>query len=271
RRAGALEGKEFAKSIEALAPKDREERIWEEVTRGNVPDFLRRLVPLEISEQIEGRTVTAQLFVTPDYLAVGSNQDYFFTPLTPYTAQRIGDRLRCFLPTRKVVDAIYRSAAVKLSPSPIPPSPAMTTVPVFETHNQTVWSQRSPLLAQFPLGTLVAGDKKDIVICKALAKTPGHVAIYGWHRLDGNPIQPLYLGHVASWADYSHGVRLVAGIALVDGKRISVARLLADPKLSVLLSDEGPILRPRYTIREFPTEPKKLATPGLLAVLGADR
>ena len=44
----------------------------------------------------------------------------------------------------------------------------------------------------------------------------------------------------------SHGVRLVAGTMIVDGREMSVQEVLADPELSKLLSDEGAIRQPRY-------------------------
>ena len=83
-------------------------------------------------------------------------------------------------------------------------------------------------LAAHPLGTLVAGDKKDIVLTPQHAAKPGKVAIYGWHRTNGVAIQPLYLGHADSWADYSHGVRLVHQTAKLDGADKPIAELLAD-------------------------------------------
>jgi len=44
------------------------------------------------------------------------------------------------------------------------------------------------------------------------------VAIYGWHKLDGKPIQPLYTGHVDWYVDYSHGIRLVSRTIYIDNK-----------------------------------------------------
>jgi len=252
RRPDALSGSAFAKSIESLPLERREDRIWQEVIHGNVPSFLRKLVPVPVTAIFAGRTLTGCVFVTPDYLAVGSDSDYFFVPLTPFTAQRIADRLGFLLPTPKIVDDVYAAAAVKLPPSPIPPSSAMTSVTTFEQHNATVGEQRQALLAQYPLGALVAGDKKDLVICKALADTPGHVAIYGWHKPDGKPIQPLYLGHFAYWADYSHGVRLVADTMEVEGKPMPIAGVLADPAIAPLISGEGTLAVSRYRFEAFP-------------------
>ena len=82
---------------------------------------------------------------------------------------------------------------------------------------------------------------KRQVISNRLKEKPNKVAIYGWHKLDGKPIQPLYPGHADWYADYSHGVRLVKNECVVDGKKMKVADVLKDAELSVLLSDEGPI------------------------------
>ena len=168
--------------------------------------------------------------------------------MTPYTAQRIADRLDCILPTTRIVDEIYRNAAVKRTPSPIPPSPAMTTVPVFLRHNETVLAQPR----EQPLGALVAGHKKDVVVANKVFASPGKVAIYGWHQPDGTPIQPLYTRHSASWVDYSHGIRLVR--RRVNGMPKPIDEVLADPRLAPLLSDEGVIQRTRYEFTEFPAE-----------------
>jgi hypothetical protein len=122
----------------------------------------------------------------------------------------------------------------------------MITVPVFSEHDAVVRAQRLEALSANPLGTLVAGHKKDVVITPQLIDAPGKVAIYGWHRKDGQPIQRLYLGHTASWVDYSHGVRFVAREMMVNGAPTTYEAVLVDPALCALLSDEGPITHPRY-------------------------
>ena len=127
-------GTTFAGSIAALPVAEREARILAEVTAGNVPPFLRKLVRASVSVGL----LKASYFVAPDYLAVGSDDDYFLAPLTPHTAQVIADRLDCVLPTPKMVDDIWAHATVKLMPAPIPSSPAMTTVDVFLRHNEIV-------------------------------------------------------------------------------------------------------------------------------------
>ena len=98
-----------------------------------------------------------------------------------------------------------------------------------------------------PLDALISGHKKDVVLTNRLARAGAKIAIYGWHRLSGTPIQPLSTVHSASYADYSHGIRLVSDIVLIDGEPWSIYRVLEDPWLARILSDEGPIPR----VREF--------------------
>jgi hypothetical protein len=238
RQPSAPKGMAFARSIATLPLAEREEKVLAEIKAGNVPPFLRKLVPVSVS----AGTIKASYFVAPDYLAIGSDDDYFLTPLTPLTAQAIADRLDCVLPTPKMVDDIYANATVKLTPAPIPPSPAMTTVAVFARHNEIVRAERG----ERPPGTLVAGHKKDVVIANRVFAMRGKVAIYGWHKRDGKPIQPLYTGHTASWVDYSHGIRLVSRRMTVDGVATTIDAVLADPKRAPLLSNEGVMLHTRY-------------------------
>jgi hypothetical protein len=265
RKTNAPDGDSFAQKITALDLTQRDKAIADEIFAGNIPDFLRKFCTVTVTNVAENVTNVGTFFVAPDYLAVGLDENYFFTPVSPGTAQRIADRLDCLLPTRKMVNAIYAAAEVKLAPSPIPPSAAMTTVPIFVQHNAIVRAQRMALTNLFPPGALVAGHKKDVVISARLASVTNKVAIYGWHQTNGVPIQPLYLGHVWWWVDYSQCVRLVSQTMLVDGEKKSVAEVLADPKLCGLISDEGVITNARYPTNfaaVVPAEKINLPWPG---------
>lgn len=247
-------GDAFVTQISALAPTQREEAIYFQITSGNGPDFLRQLCPITVTNVVAGKTNLATFLVAPDYLAVGMDEDYFLSPMTPLTAQRIADQLGCTLPTPKMVDAIYAAAEVKLAPTPLAPSSLMTTVPIFAEHNGSIRRQRAAHLPARPAGVLVAGHKKDVVICAKLATKQGKVAIYGWHRTNGVAIQPLYLGHTSAWVDYSHGIRLVQQKLIVNGATRNVAEVLADPNLAGLLSDEGVIPDARYPTNTLPAD-----------------
>ena len=218
---------------------------------GNVPEFMRNLVPISLQASVAAVLRNATIFVIPDYLAIGSDSEYFLTPMTPLIAQRICTATGCMLPTRKMVDSIYAAATVKLFPQPIAPSAAMITVPVFLQHNDSVRQQRSPFLGVRPLGALVGGDKKDVILSNRIysnlkPNVPRPVVIYGRHQLSGVPIQPVYNGHEETYADYSHGIRLVRDSMMLDGGTASVSGVLRDPQLCILLSDEGVIQRSGY-------------------------
>ena len=250
RKADALSGSRFAASVSdtAIRLKQREKLIYRQVRQGNIPAFYRRMVEVSDTATINNVPTTVTYYVLPDYLAIGTDSDYFYCPMTPALAQRVANKLKCSLPTRKMVDMIYRHATVKLAPRPIPPSVEMTTVNVFLKHNAPIKRQRDSVLEIYPPGSLVAGNKKDIIISNKIYNDTSayHVVIYGWHKLNGLPIQPVYAKHLNTWADYSHGVRLVQDKIWVNGKKTSIKKVLRSGKLNALLSDEGQIKKPRY-------------------------
>ncbi len=212
---------------------DREALLLREITGGNLPDFLRTFKTVRVTaKDSDGVMHTALFDVMPDYLAVGSDTDFVRTPLTPMTALLIAARFGCALPTRKMVDAIYTQAEVKLDPHPMTEN--REAVKTFLEHNAIVETQRSGK----PLGLLVAGIKKDVVQSLRLLEKPNRVALYGWHKLDGSPIQPLTIVHRDTYVDYSHGIRLVRETLTVDGKPTTLTVVLADPRLKILLTDE---------------------------------
>lgn len=241
RPADAPDGTAFFKTLDGLTPPARDAAIAREVLRGNVPDFLRTFVPVRVKDKdAAGKERTVVVEVMPDYLAVGSDADFVRVPVTPQTAARIADAFGCALPTRKLVDAVFRAAAVKLDPRPM--TAAREAVATFAAHDALV---RTQLAGRRP-GGLVVGPKKDIVVSNRLAERPGRVAIYGWHYPDGRPIQPLTTVHHDGYVDYSHGVRLVRRAATVDGVPRDVRHVLYAADLHPLLSDEGPLTRPTY-------------------------
>ena len=244
RPAAAPTGSQFVNLIQSMSRTERENWIYAQVLSGNVPDFLRTLVPVSASATINGTTHTATYYVAPDYLAIGTDADYFLEPTTPLLAQRLGDALGCTLPTRKMVNQIWSQAAFKMTPQTIPPSGDMITVPVFAQHNSMVRTQRQAFTNSFPLGALVSGDKKDVVISTTIytnfAGPTKPVVIYGWHYTNGVPIQGLVNVHEETYADYSHGTRLVQNTLTVDGTPQTITQVLTNPGLASLLSDEGP-------------------------------
>jgi hypothetical protein len=269
RAPAALTGSEFARRVEALSGPAREEEIEAELLAGDMPQFLRRLAPVTMSGELpDGQKVDVTVCVLTDYLAIGSDRDFLTIPMRLATALTVASDFGFTLPTRKIVDAIYRQAEVHLAPQPLPAGDQMRSTEYYCHHNELIAEQRVAL-GVLP-GVLTAGHKKDLVITNRLWRYPDRVAIYGWHRAEACPIQPLSTVHGARYADYSHGVRLVSTTICVNGKPMSIFDALADPGLSRILSGEGPLPRlydllrklaalkldllPRYSEAEFPSK-----------------
>lgn len=241
RPGGAPAGHAFAREVQRLSGPARDALVMAELRAGNVPSFLRRLVPVTVRGQTaDGVPVRITVCVLPDYLAVGSNKDFLYVPLGLKAALDIAARFGFVLPTPKLVDAIYRASPVKLDPQPLPAGDQMRSTAYVLHHSELIAQQRA--LHPDPLGTLTSGDKKDLVLTPRLWRLPGRVAIYGWQRGGGLPIQPLSTVHGARYADYSHGIRLVSPTVYLNGSvRRRLEDVLADPRLAPLLSAEGPL------------------------------
>ena len=249
RPANGIEGSEFANQVAGLNLTDRERAVVQEILSGNVPSFSRKLRPLTINQEINSKNYELTFFTVCDYMAIGSDQDYLYIPMTPSTAQYLADHLDCTLPTKKMVDIIYNKAEIKLHPQPIPPSDKMTTVPVFKQHTDSIKQQIFQIGFDRSADNIIAGHKKDIIISNKIYSTDRNydrVVIYGWHLSKNNPIQPMYNGHIALYADYSHGIRFISNLVLINGDSIQIDDILKDPNLSILLSNEGIINKPYY-------------------------
>lgn len=240
-------GSEFSRSVATLSGPARDAAVLGQVLHGNLPGFLRHLVPVTLQAQGSPRTLT--VCVLPDYLAIGSDRDFVFVPMGLQAALAIAERLGFELPTPRIVDAIYDEAAVRLRPQPLPAGDAMRSTAYFVHHNEMISEQREAAAA--PLGVLTSGHKKDLVLTSRLWTLPGRVAIYGWHRASGEPIQPLSTVHGARYADYSHGLRLVSDIVYLDGVPRKITDVFAEPRLAGLLSSEGPVTRLSARLREL--------------------
>ena len=227
-------GSSFYEIVASWKWKQRDSMAKAQILSGNIPIFQRNFVRINTSltDSKTGVTIYAYYFVAPDYLSLGTNTDWARIPLTPMAAQVIADSFHCFLPTRKMVNDIYNKAVVKLAPVPMY---------AFRDSSVTMWQHHLIIEGQRKgKKGLIAGIKKDVVLSGKInrdSKTERE-AIYGWHKLDGKPIQPLYTGHINWWVDYSHGIRLVYQTIWVNGKPMNYVDVLKSPRLQKLLCDE---------------------------------
>lgn len=230
---GRITGTNFFKTAASWQWRQRDSFALQQILTGNLPAFLKKFVAVK-SELTDSAGIHhyAIFYAAPDYLSVGTEEDWARIPLTPMAAQKIADSFNCFLPTRKMVDLIYTNAMVKLEPVPMY---------AFRDSSVTMWQHHLIIEGQRKgRKGLIAGIKKDVVLSGKISRDakPNREAIYGWHQLNGQPIQPLYTGHINWWVDYSHGIRLIYRKIKVDGKEMDYTAVLKDPILQKLLCDE---------------------------------
>lgn len=229
----SMTGTQFGSSILNMPnSKARELAIYQQLSLGNVPAFMRRGLPVSVTA---GKH--AGVFWTmPDYLCIGEDVDFLRMPMRPTTAQRAADLFRATLPTRKMMREIWKAMPLHLTPKSMDWKGNMSSVAYFGEHNAHIQRQ----LAGRPPELGVAGHKKDVVITPG--RPHGNVAICGWQQLDGKEIQGPDVqksAHTIDYLDYSHGLRFCADQMLVDGELMYVIDVLQDPERCSLISDEG--------------------------------
>jgi hypothetical protein len=252
-----MSGAAFIDSIRGLSREQVEARVLQEAMRGNMPSFVRPadFRPVTVSGVIDGRQVSVTFRASRDYIAIGTDQDYVRMPMSPLLARRIADHLGCVLPTARMVDLIDEEAKKEGGIMAFHAAPEIARrVRDPDTGGQVGdrWNNRhygayegrwmqSPIFADVqsrmtdddlimrhvPPRAMRSGHKKDIV-AHPEAASRRNVAIY--HR----GIQGLnFVSHEETYADYSHGARLIDRMASVtitesDGSRRTEERSVPD-------------------------------------------
>ena len=243
RTSDMVTGSEFIKNNMNLNGPIRQQNILNEFMNGNIPDFLRKFKDITVT----GNENSMTYLVMPDVLSIGSNEDYVRIPMNPHTAQAIADKYDFSLPTKKMVNDIWKNSINKLSPLPWGPpyDSSMSSTYRIGVHNSRVQAQ----LKDKDYTELTSGHKKDVVLTNKLSpnNTNNRVAIYGWIQSNGKPIQALNpISHEDTYEDYSHGIRLIANDVLVNGEFIKLNDVFTNNKLASLVSDEGVLTFIRY-------------------------
>lgn len=159
RDAMAVTGSTFVKTIDTVAFEVRENRIAEEILSGNIPGFLREF--RKFSYRRNGTEI--EFYALPDYLAIGTGEDFIRMPMGPVTAQRIADSLFCSLPTALLVDEIARASEGAIEPFPFRPLGERNTFPVvFEDSNNAINALYRA--KGYEPGQLISGLKKDVIL-----------------------------------------------------------------------------------------------------------
>ena len=238
-----------------------EDAIAEAVLEGNIPQELRSFrkivfkTPVVDSVEILRKPHKVEIWVLPDYISIGTSNDFVRMPMGPLAAQRIADSLHCILPTTFLVDRIAEVAQGHLNIFPFRPLGSRNSQPiVYQDSNNAINALYDAKGYKF--GQFISGLKKDVVLTYKILTLPGNenrVAIYGWHLPSGKAKQPLHIKHGNFYADYSHGIRMIYRTIKVDGKEYDAREVLESPQLYRLLSNEPMYLKkasyeglPRY-------------------------
>ncbi len=230
----ALSGSKFIEKVQDYPPDEREAAVLEEMMKGNIPDFLRNFKEITVEgKTLEGVYHSLTFYTMPDYLSIGSDEDFARMPMMPHTAQEFMDAHGLVFPTVKIVEEVTKNAEQRIEPYPL--TIAREATSTFYYHHRFIEMQ----LGENPRRVLTSGLKKDVVISNRVYERDNRVAIYGWHYTNEKPIQPLTTVHHAGYVDYSHGIRPIKREMLVDGKPMMFEDILADPHLSELITDEG--------------------------------
>jgi hypothetical protein len=238
RRSDALTGSRFIDRAYGMKIAEREHAIVEEILAGNVPAFERKLVPVDLTAKArDGRPLRGRIFVLPDYLAIGSDEDFVRIPMTVRNARKIARESGTLLPTTRIVDEIQRAAVVRVVAGHMAAGDEMASVSYYLAHNRTIEERRKA--QNHVLGTLLSGPKKDLVVSIRMLETSHRTPIYGWFNNDGSAIQALSLVHDDRYVDYAHGIRLVDAEMEVEGAKRELLDVLASRDEAALVSDEG--------------------------------
>ena len=264
----ALTGHEFIQKVQDMGFWDMEEQTVAQILAGNVPSALKKFRKITYTVTIRHRYQSftlegfpdgpvknethkykVEMWVLPDYLAVGNDQDFVRMPMGPLAAQRVADSLYCSLPTTFLSDRIDEVSEGRIEIFPFRPVGDRNMKPLcFEDSNNAINALMRSKGLKF--GQFVSGLKKDVVLTTRLENEPDyyrHVAIYGWFHPDGHPQQPLFIRHGNFYSDYSHGIRLIYRTIKIDGKEYDLRAVLEDPVLFRLVSKEDvPFKRASY-------------------------
>ena len=280
RKKDAISGSEFMKLVRKTHGAIYEEMIFQEIlSEGNVPDFMRpeNFRELMVKGKADGLEVEMRLRICADYVAIGSNEDYVRVPLSAVGFRTLASLLGMSLPTRKLVDDIYRAAEAENGLIGLIDGDVVSRASTREViHPETnrsvrlseVWRDpayegnrsRFLLTPEFALlqsrladeikeerglgrFALVCGNKKDIVV-DAISLRKEHRNNLVQYRPD-HPQGFDYGAHLKDHSDYSLGARLIGRMVEVtirdeEGKsRIPMPYedVVRHPLLYKLLSD----------------------------------
>jgi len=157
------------------------------------------LIPVPPKDKwVEVQLGNEKYIVSPRYIA----------PIGIGEAVRVAQLHEAQLPTKELVDEIWKQADLKLEPHPVAHDGTPATMNSDDTNIKQLAYIANQIKEKSPNNDykLLGGTHKDV------AYQNGKIGLYGWHKLNGKVIQSFFPGHAAEWKDYSQGARLVKRI-----------------------------------------------------------
>lgn len=226
-------GSVLVKGLPAEMGVAREDALYYLYKAGQYPMWLRRWVEFNVKEGND----TGTFYVLPDFLCVGTDDDYVYTPMGALGAERVLSKvMSAMLPTHKMVEIIYGSSIKQVAQPWGPPYDAtMTSTSRWAVQTERV---RKKMQNNYDLpGGVVEGHFKNVIVSeRVMARDGVDLGFFGWYKSDGKPIQLDSLAHGACYCDYSHGVRAVLDIVVVNGNFMPLKDALCSPKAWKLFS-----------------------------------
>lgn len=234
-----MNARDFLKSIESQDYKIRDELCCEYAINNKCS--LNNFKPISIDD---GKNKIVYL-VSNNYLSF----DDIIYPLSAPKAQKFMDQFYCTLPTKLMVDQIWKQSEIKVKQLPKGPpyDSSMFSVKEIIRNSDLINNE----LKGKDISKLIAGHKKDVVLTNKLAPNNinKRVAIYGWHGINGVPIQGpgvQAVAHEITYYDYADCIRIISRDCTLNGEVKDILEVLSSNEYSYLISDEGPLKFLKY-------------------------
>lgn len=220
--------------------KEREDALFELFQAGEFPMWLRQWHEVTVQDG----DVKGAFYVLPDYLCIGTDDDWVYTPMGAIGAERVLSLFKAALPTQKMVELLYKKAVKQVAQPWGPPYDTMALTDRWLAQTRKI-RKGLELTKAYP-GQLVEGHAKNVVVSKKTMDADGlNLGFFGWYDTAGRPIQGDSQAHGAWYCDYSHGVRAVLGNVVVSDVLMPYGTALSHPVAWRLFSHE-PIDPPTY-------------------------
>ena len=185
--------------------------------------------------------------VLPDYLALGTDEEWMYIPMSPLTAKKWMQTNNLSFPTKTMVNQIHHQAKIKLTP-PISWNALYDhATKKYNRDSTECFKAQSDKLqemlkkhTEYSHGDLAASHKKDVVLTDYLLTkaNQNNVAIYGWFNSDSSVVQNLNpSSHSVSYIDYSHGLRMISNNCVLNGQQTTIQAVWNDLNHCKLLHD----------------------------------